>query len=60
MAVAEALGIESVDLIDEILPGIVVGACNRPNGDIEWFISKAGGFGDDSLLTEIDARCVGA
>lgn len=59
MAVAEALGIESVDLIDEILPGIVVGACNRPNGGIEWFISKAGGFGDDSLLTEIDARCVG-
>lgn len=60
MAVAEALGIESVDLIDELLPGIVVGACNRPNGGIEWFISKAGGFGDDSLLTEIDARCVGA
>jgi len=59
MAVAEALGIESVDLVDEILPGIVVGACNRPNGGIEWFISKAGGFGDDSLLTEIDARCVG-
>ncbi|MBS1168149.1 MAG: hypothetical protein H6R00_4174 [Proteobacteria bacterium] len=59
MAVAEALGIESVDLIDELLPGIVVGACNRPSGGIEWFISKAGGFGDDSLLTEIDARCVG-
>lgn len=59
MAVAEALGIESVDLIDELLPGIVVGACNRPDGGIEWFISKAGGFGDDSLLTEIDARCVG-
>lgn len=60
MAVAEALGIESVDLIDEILPGIVVGACNQPDGSIEWFISKAGGFGDDSLLTEIDARCVSA
>jgi uncharacterized protein YgbK (DUF1537 family) len=57
MAVAEALGIESVDLIDEILPGIVVGACNGPDGGIEWFISKAGGFGEDSLLTEIDARC---
>ncbi|WP_169507204.1 four-carbon acid sugar kinase family protein [Pleomorphomonas koreensis] len=57
MAVAEALGIESVDLIDEILPGIVAGTCNRPDGGIEWFISKAGGFGDDSLLTEIDARC---
>lgn len=59
MAVAEALGIESVDLIDEILPGIVVGACHQPDGGVEWFISKAGGFGDDSLLTEIDARCVG-
>lgn len=59
MAVAEALGIESVDLIDEILPGIVVGACKQPGGGIEWFISKAGGFGDDNLLTEIDARCVG-
>ncbi|MBS1181093.1 MAG: ygbK [Proteobacteria bacterium] len=58
MAVAEALGIESVDLIDEILPGIVAGACHRPDGGVEWFISKAGGFGDDSLLTEIDARCV--
>ncbi len=60
MAVAEALGIESVDLIDEILPGVVVGACRRPSGDIEWFISKAGGFGEETLLTEIDARCVGA
>lgn len=58
MAVAQALGIESVDLIDEILPGIVAGACRRPNGGIEWFISKAGGFGEDNLLTEIDARCV--
>lgn len=60
MAVAEALGIESVDLVDEILPGVVVGACNGGNGAIEWFISKAGGFGAEGLLTDIDDRCVDA
>jgi D-threonate/D-erythronate kinase len=57
MAVAEALGIESVRLVDEILPGIVVGACGEAGSTIEWFISKAGGFGEENLLTEIDARC---
>ena len=57
MAVAEALSIESVRLVDEILPGIVVGACGQAGRTIEWFISKAGGFGEENLLTEIDARC---
>jgi D-threonate/D-erythronate kinase len=57
MAVARALGIQSVDLVDEIVPGIVVGACHDGDGGIEWFVSKAGGFGKPDLLTEIDARC---
>lgn len=58
MAVARALGIESIDLVDEILPGIVAGACADSACGIEWFVSKAGGFGKPDLLTEIDARCV--
>jgi uncharacterized protein YgbK (DUF1537 family) len=57
MAVAEALGIVSVDLVDEILPGVVVGACRGATSGVEWFISKAGGFGEENLLSEIDARC---
>ncbi len=57
MAVARALGIQSVDLIDEILPGIVAGACHCGETGVEWFVSKAGGFGKDDLLTELDARC---
>ena len=57
MAVAEALNIELVHLVDEILPGVVVGACGEAGRTIEWFISKAGGFGEENLLTEIDARC---
>ena len=60
MAVARALGIQSVDLVDEIVPGIVAGACRKSDCGIEWFVSKAGGFGKSDLLTEIDARCVDA
>jgi D-threonate/D-erythronate kinase len=60
MAIAQALGIESVDLVDEILPGVVAGACNGHGDGVEWFISKAGGFGEDGLLLEIDDRCTQA
>ena len=58
MAIAHALGIASVRLVDEILPGIVAGTCEGTDTGVEWFVSKAGGFGAETLLTEIDDRCV--
>lgn len=59
MAVAHALGIASVDLVDEILPGVVAGTCKGSASGVEWFVSKAGGFGAKTLLNEIDDRCIG-
>ena len=56
MAIARALGMESVNLVGEIMPGVVLGACNAADSGIEWFISKAGGFGDKTILTEIATR----
>ena len=56
MAVARALGIESVTLVDEFIPGVVLGACNAPHTTVKWFISKAGGFGDEHLLKEMANR----
>ncbi|WP_316858934.1 four-carbon acid sugar kinase family protein [uncultured Cohaesibacter sp.] len=53
IVVAEALGIGSIRLMDELMPGIVLGACQANRNNIDWFISKAGGFGNDTLLTDI-------
>lgn len=55
MAVAKALGIRAVTLVDEIMPGVVLGSCKAPNVGVEWFISKAGGFGDREILKNIAA-----
>ena len=57
MAVARAIGIEAVDLVDEILPGTVAGSCRMADSSVAWFVSKAGGFGDADLLTEVERRC---
>ncbi|SNY92958.1 Uncharacterized conserved protein YgbK, DUF1537 family [Cohaesibacter sp. ES.047] len=56
IAVAEALGIRSVHLITELLPGIVLGKCQKNTNGIDGFISKAGGFGPEDLLIDITSR----
>ncbi len=53
IAVANALGIPAIDLTDELLPGVVLGACTSDRVDVTWFISKAGGFGNDQVLLDI-------
>jgi len=59
MGVARALGIRSVNLVDEIMPGVVLGSCTAPDAGVEWFISKAGGFGDREILQKIAAGIPG-
>lgn len=58
MAVAKALGIEVVTLLDEIMPGVVLGSCSAPNTGVKWFVSKAGGFGDMEILNSIAASFI--
>lgn len=55
MGVARALGIRAVTLVDEIMPGVVLGSCFASNAGVKWFISKAGGFGDKEILKSIAA-----
>lgn len=57
MGIARALGIRAVSLVREIMPGIVLGSCSAKNTELEWFISKAGGFGDQDILNTIAADC---
>ncbi len=59
MGVALALGVESVTLMEELKPGVALGACSAPKTAIRWFISKAGGFGARDILTNI-ADAIGA
>jgi uncharacterized protein YgbK (DUF1537 family) len=56
MAVAKAMGITSVTLWEELLPGVVLGSCQVPDHGQCWFITKAGGFGSSSLLLDLAAR----
>ena len=53
MGVARAIGAASVTLVDEIMPGVVLGSCTVPGTAVEWFISKAGGFGGEEILKQI-------
>ncbi len=56
MAVAKAMDIKSVSLIEELMPGVVLGSCEVPHFGQRWFITKAGGFGGSSLLVDIADR----
>jgi uncharacterized protein YgbK (DUF1537 family) len=52
VAVAAALGLKSVTLERECMPGVVLSSCSCPGTNLHWFISKAGGFGaPDTLLS---------
>lgn len=53
MGVARAIGVAGVTLVDEIMPGVVLGSCTVPGTAVEWFISKAGGFGGEEILKQI-------
>nr|WP_321462097.1 four-carbon acid sugar kinase family protein [uncultured Cohaesibacter sp.] len=56
IAVANALGIPAIDLADELMPGVVLGACQAGELDVKWFISKAGGFGNEEVLLDIQSH----
>nr|WP_321454689.1 four-carbon acid sugar kinase family protein [uncultured Cohaesibacter sp.] len=56
IAVASTLGVAAIDLSDEIMPGVVLGACQSEKVDTQWFISKAGGFGNEAVLLDIQAK----
>ena len=53
MGVAKALGINAVTIERELLPGVVLGSCRAPGGQVRWFITKAGGFGHGRTLLEL-------
>jgi len=57
VAIAGALGVRAIQLKMECMPGIVLGACTA-NFGIQWFISKAGGFGSPQTLCELGTRFV--
>lgn len=52
LAVLKALGIGAVLVTGEAMPGMPLGAA-MINGKKTWIISKAGGFGDASLLARL-------
>ena len=59
VAVAGALGVTSVLLVDELLPGVVLSSCaGTEDTNIRWFISKAGSFGGQDTLAAIAAAAV--
>ena len=57
VAVAGSLGVRAIQLETECMPGIVLGSCAAQFG-IQWFISKAGGFGLPKTLCELGERFV--
>jgi D-threonate/D-erythronate kinase len=54
---AEALGVEAIDFVDEILPGIPLGHfSSRSLGGRVLFVSKSGGFGAPDAMVSVLAR----
>jgi uncharacterized protein YgbK (DUF1537 family) len=52
--VAEALGIDCIDFVDELLPGVPYGSCASRALEKELaFVCKSGGFGTASTLVDI-------
>lgn len=52
VAVAKALGIGSLTLESEILPGVVLSSCSAPGG-VKQFVSKSGSFGGPDALVAV-------
>ena len=55
LGIARALGCTSVTPLAELLPGIVLSQMQTDTGAL-FVVTKAGGFGDESLLQEIECR----
>ncbi len=53
VGVAAALNITAVRLQDECMPGVVLSSCPDTGFGVQWFISKAGGFGGPDVLVEL-------
>lgn len=53
VAVARALGICSVTLERECMPGVVLSSCRTDYAPVRWFITKAGGFGLPDTLVRL-------
>lgn len=53
MAVMEALGIHSVTLVRECMPGVVLASLVSRETGLRWFISKAGGFGGPETIARL-------
>lgn len=56
VAVAAAMGFDSITLERECMPGVVLGSCRSPDVPVRWFITKAGGFGASDTLTRLVGR----
>ncbi len=55
VAVAGELGLTSVTLVKECSPGVVLSSCRSDRAPVDWFITKAGGFGaPDTLVHLVD------
>jgi uncharacterized protein YgbK (DUF1537 family) len=53
ISVAEHLGLSSIMLEEELLPGVALSSCFSKDTSVRWFISKAGSFGDRETLLAI-------
>lgn len=53
LGIARALGLCSMRLEREIMPGTVAGTYAAAGGDTRWFVTKAGGFGGRETLVEL-------
>jgi uncharacterized protein YgbK (DUF1537 family) len=53
ISVAEHLGLDSMMLEEEPLPGVALSSCFSKNTRVRWFISKAGSFGNRETLLNI-------
>jgi uncharacterized protein YgbK (DUF1537 family) len=58
VAAAGALGLKSLALVDELMPGVVLSSCAGEDTGVRWFISKAGSFGGREALAAIAASTV--
>jgi uncharacterized protein YgbK (DUF1537 family) len=56
VSVAFSLGLGSVMLEDELLPGVVLSSCVSLGTGVRWFVSKAGSFGDRATLVAVAPR----
>ncbi len=58
VALLDALGHASLDLIDELRPGIPLSRLDLDGAPL-WLVSKAGGFGTERLFVELPAILAG-